>query len=244
MSDPIQSVARVLSASRHAVILTGSGVSAESGVPTFRDSQAGLWAQYRPEDLATPEAFARDPTFVWDWYQWRRRIVAEVQPNAGHFAIAELEMRVARLTLITQNVDGLHQRAGSSDVIEFHGNIMRSKCSLEDRFVELTSDETGSPPSCPGCGAPVRPDVVWFGEPIPSVALDSALRAVTDCDVMLVVGTSAQVQPAASLADAAKSRGACLVEINPERTPLSPRADFVLTGPSGRVLPELVATLD
>lgn len=232
-----------LAAASHAVILTGSGTSAESGVPTFRDAQTGLWARYRPEDLATPEAFARDPRFVWDWYEWRRGVVATVEPNAGHRAIAELQRCLPRVTLITQNVDGLHQRAGSADVIEFHGNLMRSKCSVEHCIVEIDRHEEASPPRCPNCGALVRPDVVWFGEPIPSVALERALAAVADCDLMMVVGTSAQVQPAASLAEQARSRGAVLVEVNPEATPLTPLADFVLSGPSGRLLPELVEAL-
>lgn len=239
-SDPVQLVAERLAASIHTVILSGSGTSAESGVPTFRDAQTGLWAKYRPEDLATPKAFAQNPEFVWDWYQWRRTIITDVQPNAGHHAIADLGHRIARLTLITQNVDGLHQRAGSDRVIEFHGNIMRSRCSIQDCGMDVDPHDDASPPRCPECGAPVRPDVVWFGEPIPPAALESALQAVADCDVMLVVGTSAQVQPAASLAEVAKERGACIVEINPESTPLTAIADFVLAGPSGRVLPALV----
>lgn len=241
MSDP--DLVAALAAASHTVILTGSGTSAESGVPTFRDAQSGLWARYRPEDLATPEAFARDPQFVWEWYEWRRGVVATVAPNAGHYAIAELQRRLPRVTLITQNVDGLHQRAGSADVIEFHGNLMRSKCSVEHCVVLVDRDDEASPPRCPNCGALVRPDVVWFGEPIPPAALEPALVAVADCDLMMVVGTSAQVQPAASLAEQARSRGAVLVEVNPEDTPLTPRADFVLSGPSGRLLPELVEAL-
>jgi NAD-dependent deacetylase len=243
VSDPIQAVADVLATSRHAVILTGSGTSAESGVPTFRDAQNGLWAQYRPEDLATPEAFERDPGFVWDWYEWRRGIVADVEPNPGHHAIAELQTRLPRVTLITQNVDGLHQRAGSRDVIEFHGNIMRSRCSVEHCVVDVPRDAKSSPPSCPNCGALIRPDVVWFGEAIPEAALEESLRAVTDCDVIVVVGTSAQVQPAASLAAQAGALGATLVEINPEATPLSARADIAMRGPSGELLPQIVRAL-
>ncbi|MFW2404551.1 MAG: SIR2 family NAD-dependent protein deacylase [Gammaproteobacteria bacterium] len=242
-SDPVQVVAERLAASAHTVILTGSGTSAESGVPTFRDAQAGLWAKYRPEDLATPEAFARNPKFVWEWYQWRRGIIADVQPNAGHHAIAELARRSVSLTLITQNVDGLHQRAGSDHVIEFHGNIMRSRCSVDHCGGGVEPPDDTSPAHCPDCGGLVRPDVVWFGEPIPPAALESALQAVADCDVMLVVGTSAQVQPAAGLAEVAKERGACLIEINPESTPLTAIADFVLAGPSGRILPALVDSL-
>jgi len=248
VSDPTSVVVpaeltSALAASAHAVILTGSGTSAESGVPTFRDAQTGLWAKYRPEDLATPEAFQRNPAFVWDWYVWRRGIVAEVQPNPGHYAIADLQRRLPRVTLITQNVDGLHQRAGSTNVIEFHGNIMRSKCSVEQCTVDVYVDDT-SPPQCPNCGAPVRPDVVWFGEPIPTAALATALAAVADCDVIMSVGTSSQVQPAASLAERGQAHDAILVEINPESTPITALADFVLAGPSGRILPALVQSLE
>ncbi|MGI9342933.1 MAG: SIR2 family NAD-dependent protein deacylase [Gammaproteobacteria bacterium] len=253
VSDPVATAAAALAVSRHAVSLTGSGTSAESGVPTFRDAQDGLWAQYRPEDLATPEAFERDPGFVWDWYEWRRGIVADVEPNPGHDAIAELQTRLPRVTLITQNVDGLHQRAGSRDVIEFHGNIMRSRCSDEQCSVEQCSvqhcvvdvprDAESSPPPCPNCGAPIRPDVVWFGEAIPESALEAALSAIADCDVIIVVGTSAQVQPAASLAAQAGALGATLVEINPETTPLSARADIAIRGPSGELLPQIVRAL-
>ncbi len=241
--DLVGALVAVFTQSAHTVILTGSGTSAESGVPTFRDAQNGLWSRYRAEDLATPEAFARDPQVVWEWYEWRRGIVASVQPNPGHYAIVELQRRLRRVTLITQNVDGLHQRAGSADVIEFHGNLMRSKCSAEHCVVEVDRSEQASPPRCPNCGELVRPDVVWFGEAIPDVELEAALAAAADCDLMMVVGTSAQVQPAASLAERARARGAVLVEINPEATPLTPRADFVLSGPSGRILPELVEAL-
>jgi len=243
--DPVipEDLTTALAASAHTVILTGSGTSAESGVPTFRDAQTGLWAQYRPEDLATPAAFQRNPAFVWDWYAWRRGIVAEVQPNPGHHAIASLQRRLPRVTLITQNVDGLHQRAGSTNVIEFHGNIMRSKCSVEHCVVDVTADDR-SPPQCPDCGAPVRPDVVWFGEAIPTAALEAALTAVADCDLIMSVGTSSQVQPAASLAERGRAHGAILVEVNPESTPVTALADFALAGPSGRILPALVESLE
>jgi len=234
---------RALAVSSHAVILTGSGTSAESGVPTFREARTGLWARFRPEDLATPAAFERDPGFVWDWYEWRRGIVATVEPNPGHTAIVALERLLPRVTLITQNVDGLHQRAGSANVIEFHGNIMRSKCSIEHCSVDISGDADRRPPPCPNCGAPVRPDVVWFGEAIPPAALEAALAAAAGCDVMLVVGTSAQVQPAASLAGHASARGAVLVEINLEATPLTASADYVLPGKSGVILPALVESL-
>ena len=151
-------------------MLTGAGVSAESGVPTFREAQTGLWEQYDPMDLATPEAFARDPELVWRWYRWRRDLVAGAEPNAGHRALAELQSLVPRLTLVTQNVDGMHQRAGSSDVIEFHGNLFSNRCSAEARIVNAADDDDGVP-SCPDCGGYLRPGVVWFGEAIPEEAL-------------------------------------------------------------------------
>jgi NAD-dependent deacetylase len=227
----------------HIVVLTGSGTSAESGVPTFREAQTGLWSQYRPEELATPEAFARNPAVVWDWYQWRRNVIADVAPNAGHYAIAALEQLFPKFTLITQNVDGLHQRAGSEAVIEFHGNINRSRCTSENIVIEPHPDDDASPPACPNCGGPLRPDVVWFGEPIPTTALSAANSAIKRCDAIFVIGTSAQVQPAANLPVKARARGAQVIEINTDATPLSESAHFVLQGPSGRVLPELLEAL-
>ena len=221
--------------------LTGSGVSAESGVPTFRDAQTGLWARYRPEDLATAEAFARDPKLVWDWYAWRRALVSQAEPNAGHRALVALAGSVPQLTLVTQNVDGLHQRAGSTDVIEFHGNIARTKCSREDVIVDEPVGRTdGAPPLCPRCGAYVRPAVVWFGEMIPPDALQRAFAAAENCDVFLSIGTSSLVYPAASLAEVAQASGACLVEINPQPTPHSRFADYLLSGAAGVMLPALV----
>jgi len=231
-----------LAGARHVVMLTGSGTSAESGIPTFRDAQTGLWAQYRPEDLATPEAFERNPRLVWDWYACRRELVEAARPNAGHDAIAELDGLLHRFTLITQNVDGLHQRAGSPTVIEFHGNIMRSRCTAG--HPADTVDESGPrPPRCRRCGALLRPDVVWFDEAIPGDVLATATAAVDDCDVLFAVGTSAVVQPAAGLAAQAQRHGALLVEINPAPTPLTEAADFALTGPSGCMLPKLAAAL-
>ena len=221
------------------VALTGSGVSAESGVPTFREAQTGLWARFDPEELATPEAFARDPHLVWEWYAWRRSLVSEARPNAGHVALAELERRVPRFALVTQNVDGLHARAGSRNVTELHGNILRSKCSLEETVVE-DFDEDEAPPVCPGCGAPLRPDVVWFGEALPGEAFRAASEAARACDVFLSVGTSSLVYPAAALPFEALENGAALVEINPHGTPLTPHAAHALRGRAGEVLPALV----
>ena len=232
-----------LAGSQHIVMLTGSGTSAESGIPTFRDAQSGLWAQYRPEDLATPEAFEQNPQLVWDWYEWRRELVAQAEPNPGHTAIARLAKRTPRLTLITQNVDGLHQRAGSSNVIEFHGNIMESRC-MEGHAFTAEADAEQRPPLCPQCGALVRPAVVWFGESIPADALRLALEALESCDVFFAIGTSAQVQPAAGLGLLARQHGAVLIEINPARTPLTQECDYALTGPSGELLPAIVTALE
>ncbi len=236
-------LSRALLRSRHTMILTGAGVSAESGVPTFRDAQSGLWARYRPEELATPEAFRRDPALVWQWYQWRRGLIANARPNAAHLAIAAMERLLERLTLVTQNVDGLHQRAGSSMVIEFHGNIHRNRCSVENLAVEVDAGDATQPPRCPQCKALVRPDVVWFGEPIPQAALLTATLAAEDCDVYLSVGTSSVVYPAAGLADLARAKGAMLVEINPQRTSQTNGATHFLQGSASDLMPAMVAAL-
>jgi NAD-dependent deacetylase len=230
----------VLRAARHIVALTGAGVSAESGIPTFRDAQVGLWAQYRPEDLATPEAFARNPRLVWDWYAWRGEIVRGARPNPGHYALAEMRQRVPQFDLITQNVDGFHQLAGSRGVIELHGSIMRTRCSREDVVIDQWVKSDDTPPRCPRCGAYLRPDVVWFGERLPSAALEAAAQAANTCEVFFSIGTSSVVEPAASLARIALQRGAAVVEINPTVTPLTSRATFVLPGASGEILPALI----
>ncbi len=241
VSVPKSFIAR-LQSSKSVAVLTGSGVSAESGVPTFREAQTGLWARYNPEELATPEAFVRDPRLVWEWYTWRRELVEKAVPNPGHEALAELERRIPSFALITQNVDGLHRRAGSQSVIELHGNIRRSKCSREDVVVEPREGDTGVPPSCPSCGAPLRPDVVWFGEALPRDAFAEAFDAARNCDLFFSVGTSGLVQPAASLPFEALSTGAVVVEVNPSDTPLTRRASYTLRGRAGAVLPVLVKT--
>lgn len=222
------------------VALTGSGISAESGVPTFRDAQSGLWARYDPQELATPEAFARAPELVWKWYAWRRGLVEGASPNAGHEALADLERRLPVFSLVTQNVDGLHQEAGSGCVVELHGNIRRSRCPVENVTVE-PAETDHLPPICPNCGSPLRPDVVWFGEALPVAELEAASTAARSCDFLLSVGTSGLVYPAASLPHEALESGATVVEINPDPTPLSARADFVVRGRAGEVLPRLVA---
>lgn len=232
-----------LARARRVAVLTGAGISAESGVPTFREARTGLWARYRPEDLATPEAFERDPKLVWDWYAWRRALVADAQPNPGHHALAEMQTRFEDFTLITQNVDGLHQRAGSRDVIELHGSLARIRCAREGTPVAVfPADE--SPPHCPCCGGPLRPDVVWFGEMLPIEALAAANDAAMACDVFLCAGTSAVVFPAADLPLIALRAGATVIDINPAETELAERVSFALHGPSGVVLPAMLAALD
>jgi len=229
-----------LQAAQHVAVLTGAGTSAESGVPTFREAQTGLWAQYSPEQLATPQAFQRDPKLVWDWYTWRRELVVQAQPNPGHFALAQMETLFPQFTLITQNVDSLHQRAGSSNVIELHGNISHIVCSRE-RIVVNEWAETDDVPCCPNCFSLLRPDVVWFGESLPAQSLYTAYQAAKECDVFLAVGTSAMVQPAASLPVAAINENIMTVEINPDTTPLTPYVDVHLQGPSGQILPALLS---
>ena len=235
-------VTTALAGARHVFVLTGAGASAESGVPTFRDAQTGLWARYDPQQLATPEAFLADPELVWRWYRWRRQLVAAAEPNAGHLAIARLQQCVPRLTLVTQNVDGLHQRAGSRDVTEFHGNLFTTRCFSKDCAVDV-DDDAEAVPRCPACGGLLRPGVVWFGEAIPAGALQTAEAAVADCDVFLSIGTSSFVWPAAGLADTARRRGAMVVEVNPDVTPQSGRSNFALQQKSGELLPELVDSL-
>jgi NAD-dependent deacetylase len=220
--------------------LTGAGVSQESGLRTFRDVQTGLWAQYRPEDLASPEAFRRDPKLIWDWYAWRREAVKAVRPNPGHYALAEIESRIPSFTLITQNVDGLHRMAGSQNVLELHGNIQRVRCAECYTFTETWGDDTEAVPRCSVCGGLLRPDVVWFGEALPRDQLEAAVEAARSCDVFFSIGTSGVVQPAASLAHAARNRGAVLVEINAEPTPLTSKVDYFFQGKSGEILPALV----
>jgi NAD-dependent protein deacetylase/lipoamidase len=229
-----------LRGAKHVVALTGSGISAESGVPTFREAQTGLWERYDPQRLATPEAFARDPRLVWEWYEWRRTLVAEAEPNPGHRALAELERRIPDFTLVTQNVDGLHTSAGSRNAVELHGNILRSKCSLEDLIIEPEEQDNSVPPRCPRCGAPLRPDVVWFGEAVPSEALEAASAATRGCDLFFSIGTSNLVYPAAALPYEAVENGATLVEINPNETPLTRHADYSVPGLAGEVLPNLL----
>jgi len=244
MAAPIVFDVELLTAlrdARHVAVLTGAGVSAESGVPTFRDAQTGLWAKFRPEELATPEAFAANPKLVWEWYDGRRRTLASVKPNAGHHALARMAARVPKLELFTQNVDGLHALAGSPEVIELHGNIHRNKCFVENVVVREWVETGEVPPRCPHCGGHLRPDVVWFGELLPPGALSRAEAAAERCDVFFSVGTATAVYPAAQLPVTALAHGATVIEVNPEPTPLTSRASFSLRGASGVVLPQLLA---
>ncbi len=220
------------------VALTGAGVSAESGIPTFRGA-GGLWKQFKPEDLATPQAFAKDPRLVWEWYDWRRVLIAQTEPNAGHRALASLESAKPNFTLITQNVDGLHERAGSRRVLKLHGDIWRLQCPSCGRdWPDRRTPLPKLPPHC-GCGSVARPGVVWFGEPLGEVWAE-AEHAAREADVLLVIGTSAGVYPAASLAQIARSAGARVIEINPDETPLSAHVDLSLRGRAGDLLPQLV----
>jgi NAD-dependent deacetylase len=235
----IEQVRAWVRAARRIAVLTGAGMSAESGVPTFRDAQTGLWAQFDPQQLATEEAFRANPSQVWDWYAFRREMIAKVQPNAGHRALAAFAQRhPGRLTLITQNVDGLHQRAGSPDVLALHGNIFEDKW-LDPPKACCNADAAaaGSPPYCDRCGNMLRPDVVWFGEALPLHALAAAEEAASACDLMLVVGTSGVVYPAAGLARTAAGK---VVIVNPEATELDDVADAVLPGKAAQLLPQLL----
>lgn len=227
-----------LKASGNPVVLTGAGISAESGVPTFR-GQDGLWKNFRAEELATPEAFKRDPQLVWEWYDWRRQILSEIKPNRAHYAVAELGEIFKDLVVITQNVDGLHALAGSRKVLELHGNIWRLRCTSCSKLEENTDVPLELLPKC-GCGGLQRPDIVWFGEMLPEDVLEEVFKSIDRADFFLVVGTSGVVQPAASFAVSAKTKGAFVVEVNLERTPLTPVADMTLLGKAGEVLPELL----
>jgi NAD-dependent deacetylase len=219
--------------------LTGAGISAESGLPTFR-GPGGLWKNYRAEDLATPEAFHRDPRLVWEWYKFRREKVQQHAPNPGHRALAKMAMRFQNFTLITQNVDGYHRRAGSRNIYELHGNIMVSRCSQCRQECEAGEEMwRDGLPYCV-CGALYRPGVVWFGEVLPATALQHAFTAAEEAEVFFSIGTSAVVYPAAALPQIAAEHNAYVVEINPEKTPLTPRGDEFLPGKAGEILPALI----
>jgi len=246
MEDLLACARQLLRHAAHIAVLSGAGISAESGVPTFRDAQTGLWARFRPEELATEAAFRRHPDRVWDWYAERRASLAAVQPNAGHLALGGFERRhPGRLTVITQNVDGLHQRAGSQGVLALHGSLAEDRwldpCALHRQGAcDVAQAEPGRPPRCPQCGNPVRPAVVWFGEMLPEDALRQAEQAASRCDVMLVVGTAGAVYPAAGLAHQARAAGAQVIIVNPHPSELDELAHLRLAGSAAQVLPRLL----
>jgi len=245
-ADAVEQLAGLVRAAASVTVLTGAGVSAASGVPTFRGAD-GLWRRYRPEDLATPDAFARDPRLVWEWYDWRRQRIAACAPNDAHHVLARWAQRPG-VTLVTQNVDGLHERAGAAAAIRLHGSIWEVRCARgcargrEPRRLETVPLET-LPPPCPHCGGDERPGVVWFGESLDPALFGQALAAAGGCDVFIAVGTSAAVYPAAGLLVEAKRSGATTIEINPDGTPLTPYLDVAVRQPAERFLPLVDAAL-
>lgn len=250
MDDLIKQAAEAIHEAQVIAILTGAGVSKESGVPTFRDALEGLWSKYNPEELATPFAFKANPKLVWDWYEMRREMAAHVKPNSGHFAIAKLES-YKMVHLITQNVDDLHEQAGSKNVIHLHGNIAQHKCfdncQGEPTIIDILTleyDKDAGPPACPHCGAYVRPNVVWFHEMLPSAAIQRATKFSQNCDVMLVVGTSGLVSPASQLPAIAKQAAAKIIEVNPDYSMITRIADIKLNGASGEILPKVIEALN
>ncbi|MEJ2070039.1 MAG: NAD-dependent deacylase [Syntrophobacterales bacterium] len=241
-ADQPTELAQLLAETERLVVLTGAGISVESGIPTFRGPQ-GLWRTFRPEELATPQAFQQDPELVWEWYDWRRGKIAQARPNPGHEALVRFEARMPEFILLTQNVDGLHRLAGSQRLLEIHGNIWEVRCLdcghvQEDRRVPLPI-----PPRCDRCGGLLRPNVVWFGESLNPDILRRAEAALVQSQMVLVVGTSAVVQPAASMALWARQAGAKIAEINPDATPLTSHCDIALSGAAGEILPKLLTLL-
>jgi NAD-dependent protein deacetylase/lipoamidase len=240
MTSDFLAVKARLNAARSIAVLTGAGVSADSGVPTFRGPD-GLWRNFRAEDLASPSAFARDPRLVWEWYNWRRELIAAKRPNAAHVALAELERRVEHFWLITQNVDGLHRLAGSEKLSEIHGNIWMVRCTGCGRIEENRTVPLPLLPYCSACGALLRPHIVWFGESLATEDITRSYEALESCELLLIIGTSGIVYPAASFAPMAKAHGAFVVELNLEATPNSEIVDVALTGRAKDLIPELLA---
>ncbi|MDY0248541.1 MAG: NAD-dependent deacylase [Pseudomonas sp.] len=244
---PIELV-NALRTAQHVVVFTGAGVSAESGVSTFRDALTGLWAHFDPMQLATPEAFLADPELVWGWYEWRRQLLLKAQPNSAHYALVELAQRVPKLTVITQNVDDLHERAGSREVLHLHGSIFNPRCFNCARphalaRVEMSHAQALPVPLCHHCNGLIRPGVVWFGEALPQTEMDAAFMAAENCDVLLSVGTSGVVQPAAQIPYLALRNGAWVVHINPDPVACQHRHALSLVGSAGQILPLLVQNL-
>ena len=248
--NAIHETAAVLQSALRIVVLTGAGVSKESGVPTFRDALEGLWEQYDPSELATPEAFERNPSMVWEWYEHRREMCRDAQPNPGHFALAALEKHFGNMLIVTQNVDDLHERAGSKNIIHLHGNLAESKCfdncQGSPTIVDVTNlpdYPTAKPPACPHCGQWVRPNVVWFGEMLPQQELYTAMDASREADVMLVVGTSGLVHPAAGLPTITRQADGQIIEINPIQSAITPIANIKIDAAFGVALPQILEVL-
>ena len=241
---------RIIRGAKRLLVFTGAGISAESGIPTYRDAAGGLWGQYRPQDLATPEAFSANPAFVWGWYTWRRTQLRHAQPNAGHRALAALAQELQHVDFVTQNVDDLHERggAGSTGVLHLHGSLARARCFDCASPWEVPVDEPDEPeggrsiepPRCTRCDGKVRPDVVWFGEMLPQEVYQEAVRLTLLCDVMLVVGTSGQVYPAAELPSRARRAGAQVIQVNERRSALDDECHVNLRGRASKVLPSLL----
>ena len=240
----IQNATEILKHSNAVFVLTGAGISAESGIPTFRGAD-GLWKNYSATELATPQSFERNPKLVWEWYHWRRSIISKAKPNAAHYALVEIERKFKRFLLLTQNVDNLHLRAGSKNVLELHGNIFRSRCVICNKVIEsqLESEcEIDDLPKC-NCGGHLRPDVVWFGESIPQDIWQKSLSFLSESDVAIICGTSSVVWPAAAIPQMAKTTGAKIIEINLEPTPVTPIVDVFLKGKASEILPEITSYL-
>ncbi len=241
----------LIGTARRVVALTGAGMSKESGVPTFREAQTGLWARFDPMELATADAFRRHPARVFGWYLWRFKLVRSVEPHPGHFALAAMAQQLGGLPVVTQNVDGLHRRAGSKELIELHGSLESFRCfdaghpHDTSKFEDLEVPESGEvpPPACTVCGSPIRPGVVWFGEMLPPGAFERGQELVRRCDALLVVGTSSVVYPAAALPELAAASGVPVIEINPERTPLTSMADLWWGAPAADALSELATAV-
>jgi NAD-dependent deacetylase len=242
MND-IERAAELLAPVRALVVITGAGMSKESGIPTFRDAPNSFWANFNPEDLATPQGFLKDPPLVWKWYNERRGMIGEASPHPGHYAIASMEPLFDEFLLLTQNIDNLHRKAGSNGVVEMHGNIFRFKCFDNHHAIDQLPKTNEEPPRCQ-CGSMIRPDVVWYGEMLDPDHLDRAFAALIACDAILVVGTSGMVYPAAGFPGAAKSSGAKVIEVNPEETPISEIADVFVKAGAGEALPAIVDKLE
>lgn len=242
----IEQAAEKLRNAQHVVCSTGAGVSAESGVSTFRDAETGYWSKFNPEDLASQQGFAKDPGLVWRWYMERLYgTTVEARPNPGHEALAQIETLVPKFTLVTQNVDNLHEQAGSTNVIHLHGNIASFYCNVCRTDYDLQEEDRtdDEPPICPICGGMVRPGVVWFGEQLPAKEINAAWDAAQSCDVMLVVGTSGVVYPAAHVPFVAKEQGATVIDVNPDRDEIAAIANIFLQGSSGQILPQVVEVM-